>query len=111
MGNDQKVVDRLRRAAEFEGEPMWQLPIVDAYKKGYTSGIADLNNTGKSKAQTIMGAIFLREFIGESAWAHLDIAASSWTDDELPIGPKGATGVMVRTLVEFVSRFKKRPPD
>lgn len=106
LGTDQKLVDRLRRAAEEEGEPMWQLPIVEEYKKGYTSGIADLNNTGKSKAQTIMGAIFLREFVKKTAWAHMDIAASSWTEDALPISPKGATGVMVRTLAEFVVGFK-----
>ncbi len=106
MGTDQKLVDRMRRAAESEGEPMWQLPIVEAYKKGYTSGIADLNNTGKSKAQTILGAIFLREFVGGLPWAHLDIAASSLTDEDLPIGPKGATGIMVRTLVEFVSSYR-----
>jgi leucyl aminopeptidase len=111
MGNDQKLVDRLLHAAEEAGEPMWQLPIVEAYKKGYTSGIADLNNTGKSKAQTILGALFLREFVGKIPWAHLDIAASSWTDDPLPTGPKGATGTMVRTLVEFVCGFRKSVSD
>lgn len=107
MGNDQKLVDRLRRAAESSGELMWQLPIVEAYRKGYTSGIADLNNSGKGKAQTILGAIFLKEFVGKTPWAHLDIAASSWTDEPLPLGPRGATGVTVRTLVQFVSGFKK----
>ncbi|MFA4875658.1 MAG: M17 family metallopeptidase, partial [bacterium] len=111
LGSEQKLVDKLCRAAEAEGEPMWQLPIVEQYKKGYTSGIADLNNSGKSKAQTIMGAIFLREFVGKTPWAHLDIAASSWADDELPIGPKGATGIMVRTLVEFVNGFKGKMPE
>jgi leucyl aminopeptidase len=107
MSEEQKLIDRLRRSAEAVGEPMWQLPIVEEYKKGYTSGIADLNNVGKSKAQTINGAIFLREFAGDATWAHLDIAASSWTDEQLPTSPKGGTGVPVRTLVDFVCSYKK----
>ncbi len=107
LGNDQKLIDRLKRSAEAVGEPMWQLPMVEEYKKGYTSGIADLNNNGKSKAQTILGAIFLREFVDDTPWAHLDIAASSWTDEPLPTCPKGATGTAVRTIVDFVCGFKK----
>lgn len=111
MGTDQKIVDKLKRAAEQAGEPIWQLPIVDAYKKGYTSGIADLNNNGKSKAQTILGAIFLREFVGNVPWAHLDIGASNWTDEGWPTAPRGATGASVRTLVAFVAGFKKTIQD
>lgn len=111
VGSDQKLIDRLRRAAELAGERMWQLPMVEEYRKGYTSGIADLNNNGKGKAQTILGGIFLKEFVGDVPWAHLDIAASSWTDEELPTAPKGATGIMVRTLVNFVAGFKKSVPD
>lgn len=111
LGTDQKVVDRLKRAADATGEPLWQLPIVDAYRKGYTSSIADMNNTGKSRAQTTMGAIFLKEFIGKIPWAHLDIAASSWTEEELPLSPRGGTGATVRMLVSFVCGFKKSVVD
>ncbi len=111
MGTDQKLVDRIRRAAEAAGERTWQLPMVEEYRKGYTSGIADLNNNGKGKAQTILGAIFLKEFVGEVPWAHIDIAASSWTDEELPLSTKGATGAMVRTMVNFVMGFKKSVPE
>ncbi|MFH1829712.1 MAG: leucyl aminopeptidase [Pseudomonadota bacterium] len=107
LGSDQKLVDKLKRSAEATGEPIWQLPMVEEYKKGYTSGIADLNNNGKSKAQTILGALFLREFVDDTPWAHLDIAASSWTDESLPTCPKGATGIAVRTIVDFVCGFKK----
>jgi len=106
VGNDQKLIDKLFKSAEHAGERMWQLPMVEEYKKGYTSGIADLNNTGKSKAQTIMGAIFLREFVGDAKWVHLDIAASSWSDAAREWDPKGATGCMVRTLVDFAMNFK-----
>jgi len=105
MGNDQKLVDGLMTASKSSGEPAWQLPMVEEYKKGYTSGIADLNNNGKGKAQTILGAIFLREFVNEIPWAHIDIAASSWTDENLPLSPKGATGTMVRTMIEFLMSY------
>lgn len=111
LGNDQKIIDKLKRAAELAGEPMWQLPMVEYYMKGYTSGIADLNNTGKSKAQTILGALFLNEFVGKTPWAHLDIAACAWTDEDLPLAPKGGTGTMVRTLVNFALSFKKSVPE
>ena len=111
VGNDQKIVDRLRRAAEISGEYVWQLPIVEQYKRGFTSGIADLNNVGKGKAQTINASIFLREFVGKTPWAHLDIAACSWTEEELPLSTKGSTGTMVRTLTSFVLGFKKTLAD
>ncbi len=107
MGTDRRLVERLTKAGEAAGEPMIALPLVEEYMKGYTSGIADLNNTGKGKAQTILGGLFLKEFVGETPWAHLDIAASAWTTEELPLSGKGATGAMVRTLVEFVTAFRK----
>ncbi|MBT3180942.1 MAG: leucyl aminopeptidase [Deltaproteobacteria bacterium] len=108
VGSDQKLIDRLIKSSKHAGEPMWQLPFVEEYKKGYTSGIADLNNSGKSRAQTILGAIFLNEFVDEKIpWAHLDIAASAWTDEPLPTSPKGGTGVMVSTLVDFVMNWSR----
>jgi len=106
MGNDERLIAKMMAAAKSSGEPMWQLPMVEEYKKGYTSGIADLKNSGKSKAQTIMGAIFLREFVDEKIpWAHIDIAASSWTEEKLPLSDLGGTGAMTRSLIEFVMKF------
>lgn len=107
LGNDQRAIDRICRAADCVGELVWQLPIVESYMKGYTSGIADLNNTGKSRAQTINGALFLREFIDRTSWVHLDIAASSSTDEDVPLSPKGATGAMVRTIIGFIMGYKR----
>lgn len=111
MGNDQRLIDRLRRAAEATGERLWQLPLVEEYREGFTSGIADLNNSGKSKAQAIVGGLFLRDFVGGIPWVHVDIGASAWTEDGLPLAPKGATGAMVRTLIDFVMHFKKSVAD
>ncbi len=107
VGSGQKVVDRLIKASDSAGEYTWQLPIVEEYAKGFKSGIADLTNISKGRAQTINAALFLREFVGEDIpWAHLDIAASSWSAEELPLSTKGATGAMVRTLIEFVMNYR-----
>lgn len=106
MGNDDHLVERLMKASKACGEYLWQLPIVEEYKKGYTSGIADLNNNGKGKAQTILGAIFLREFVGDIPWAHIDIGASAWTEENIPLSIKGATGAAVRTLIEFLMNYQ-----
>jgi leucyl aminopeptidase len=106
MGTNPKTINAIKNASKVAGEHIWELPIVEEYKKGYTSGIADLNNQGKGKAQTILGAIFLREFVDEKIpFAHIDIAASSFTDEGDMLCPIGGTGAMVRTLVEFVRKF------
>lgn len=105
MGNNQRLVDKLMKASKSSGEPMWQLPMVEEYKEGYKSGIADLSTSGKGKAQTILGALFLHEFLDDTPWAHIDIAAASWTDEKNSTSEKGATGVMARTMIEFLMSF------
>lgn len=102
LGTDQKLIDRLIAAGRTAGEPMWQLPLEKEYLAGFKGGPADLRNCGQSGASTITGALFLSEFVGEAAWAHLDIAESSWNDEIKPLGPKGGTGAPVRTLCEFL---------
>jgi leucyl aminopeptidase len=60
-------------------------------------------NSGGRAAGAISAAVFLREFVGETPWAHLDIAGTAWIDDARPWATKGASGVMVRTLVELAA--------
>ena len=86
---------------------MWRLPLwpeLDSEVKGAT---ADLNNIAKGsvKAGTIIGAVFLKEFVGKTKWAHLDIAGPSFTSKDNGYTPKGATGFGVRTLVRYVMSF------
>ena len=66
------------------------------------SDIADLRNTGERWGGAIAAAHFLREFVGETPWIHLDIAGPSFSHKERGYIPKGGTGVGVRTLVELV---------
>ena len=102
IGNDQALMDRLLGAAAAAGERVWQLPSWDEYKDQLKSDIADLKSTGGRGAGAITAALFIGHFVEGKPWVHLDIAGSAATDTEQPYTPKGATGVMVRTLVRFV---------
>jgi len=102
LATDQKFANLLIKAGEQSGDPLWQLPLEKSYAKGLTTSIADIRNTGSSKAGTINGALFLLNFVGETPWAHLDIASNAWTDEPTPLCPKGATGAGVRLLTQFL---------
>lgn len=102
LGNDQKFIDRFLAAAKAENEHAWQLPLEKEYKKDLSDGPADLKNSAKTKADTIGGALFLHEFVGDTKWVHLDIAESAWSDEEKDFITKGGTGTTVRTLVRLL---------
>lgn len=99
FGNNQPLIDRLLRVGQSTGERMWQLPMDPEYKEQIRSQVADIKNTGGRAAGSITGALFIGEFAEDTPWAHLDIAATAWTDKEKGWQVKGATGVPVRTLV------------
>lgn len=102
LGTDQRLIDQLLRASKTAAEPMWQLPLEQEYLAGFKGGLADLKNCGKSGASTITGGLFLSQFVGDTPWAHLDIAESSWNEENSLLGPKGGSGSPVRTLCEFL---------
>jgi leucyl aminopeptidase len=99
---DDGVASQLEKAAESAGEKIWRLPIEEKYIEGLKSGIADLKNTGPRAGGSITAAIFLKQFVKETPWAHLDIAGPVWTDKENGYNGSGATGFGVRTLVNWV---------
>lgn len=102
MGNDTALVKLLRRAGEATGERLWELPLWDEYGEIMKSDVADLKNAGGPHAGTITAAWFLQRFVGKSRWAHVDIAGTAWEEKGRPYQPKGATGVGVRLLVEYL---------
>ncbi len=103
LGTDQDVIDGIIDAGKDTGEGFWQLPIGKGYSKMIKSNIADIQNIGnKSGAGTIMGAVFIQEFIDKAKWAHLDIAGTAWDDSGSAYQSKGPTGVAIRTLVKYV---------
>jgi leucyl aminopeptidase len=107
FGNEDAVVWEVLEAARAAGEEMWRLPMLELQKDTLKSEVADLKNTGERWGGAINAALFLREFVGETPWVHLDIAGPSMSSKERGYFGKGATGIGVRTLVEMVrSRAK-----
>jgi len=105
MGNDQGLVDEIIECGKENGEGFWQLPVSKEYSKQIKSDIADIKNIGpRGKAGTIMGAVFIQEFVDKAKWAHLDIAGTAWADSPKPHAAKGPTGVAVRSLLTLVER-------
>ncbi|HEV7699164.1 MAG TPA: leucyl aminopeptidase [Pyrinomonadaceae bacterium] len=105
MGNDQNFVDEITECGREVGEGFWQLPLGPEYSKQIKSDIADIKNIGpRGKAGTIMGAVFIQEFVDKAKWAHLDIAGTAWADGVKPHQAKGPTAVAVRTLLKLVEK-------
>lgn len=102
FGNNQRLMNRLLKAAKETGERAWQLPMDDIYKELNRSDIADVKNAGSRWGGAISAAQFLHEFAGNTPWVHLDIAGTSDTTREAGYLTKGATGAPVRTLVTLV---------
>jgi leucyl aminopeptidase len=101
FGNSQELIDQIVKAANETGERLWQMPMYEEYKEQNKSDVADVKNSGGRWAGAITAAQFLAEFVGEAPWAHIDIAGTSFREKEGGYLPKGATGVGVRTLVNF----------
>ncbi len=107
MGNDQKLMDKIKACATAENEYIWQLPLIDEHRNDIKSNVADLKNIGSGNAGAQKGALFLEEFITKDkgiAWAHFDIAGVGDSQSHLPYCPeKGASGVMIRTLTNYLT--------
>lgn len=107
MGNDRRLLDRVKRAGEETGERCWELPLWSEYQEMIKGHHSDLLNIGGKYAGTITAAMFLKEFVPEKTpWAHLDIAGTSWCDSPRPDCPKGATGVGVRLLANLLRHWR-----
>jgi leucyl aminopeptidase len=102
LGNDRRLIRDVLAAGDAVGEPGWELPMHEPYRKLIDSDVADVKNVGKRWGGAITAALFLREFVGDVPWVHLDIAGPAFTDRVGDYWPKGATGVPVRTLVRYV---------
>jgi len=103
MSNNDQLANRLFKAGEAEGELVWRMPLAEAYDKGLESPIADMQNiTNDRAAGSITAAHFLQRFVGDTPWAHFDIAGVAWSKKDKPTVPKGATAFGVRLLERLV---------
>ena len=102
LGTDESLVQEIREAGDRSGERCWPLPLWKEYREQLDSSVADLKNVGGRPAGTITAATFLREFVGDVPWAHLDIAGTAYGEGKPSYRRKGAYGVPTRTLLEWV---------
>jgi leucyl aminopeptidase len=103
LANDRDLGGMLERASERTGEKLWEMPLYPEYDENMKSEIADISNISTERnAGTIMGAVFLKNFVGESRWAHIDIAGTAWYSKQRGYRPRFATGWGVRLLTEFI---------
>lgn len=102
MGSDRQLVLDLLRAGEEEGEPGWELPLWVDYRRNIESTVADVKNTGGRYGGAINAGLFLREFVGDVPWAHLDVAGTAFSENGGEYWPKGATGSPARTLIRYI---------
>lgn len=105
MTNDSKTLEPFFRISKRTGERIWELPLIQEYKEHIKSSVADLQNISKvrGEAGTIIGGLFLQEFVDGAPWIHFDIAGPAWTAKDAPYCPEGGTGVLVRTLLEYLT--------
>jgi leucyl aminopeptidase len=102
FSNNDDLADALIRAGKSADEAVWRLPLGDSYDKKINSDIADVKNTGDGDAGSVIGAQFLKRFVNDVPWAHIDIGGVAWSFDDHPNVPKGATGWGVRLLDQLV---------
>ncbi|HET6967879.1 MAG TPA: leucyl aminopeptidase [Ornithinibacter sp.] len=105
FGNDEALVGRVQAAAASVDEPVWHLPLEKKYRKQLDSEIADISNLGGPYAGSTTAALFLAEFVGETPWAHVDIAGTMQVDADEAWRSKGATGFGARLLAELARDF------
>ena len=105
MGNDEELMAKIKAAGEKSFERVWQLPLFEEYEKLIKSDVADVKNTGGRWAGAITAGLFLKKFVGDAKWTHLDIAGTAILEEDLPYAPKGGSGVGVRLLIELLKNW------
>ncbi len=106
FSNDDETSNKFLGVLATSGEKFWRMPCTEDYREQIKSSIADIMNTGGSRyGGAITAAMFLKEFVGETPWIHLDIAGTTWADDAKPWLSKGPTGMGVRSIAEWVRSY------
>ncbi|HMD78303.1 MAG TPA: leucyl aminopeptidase [Terracidiphilus sp.] len=106
FSNDDDAYAKFEGALATSGEKFWRLPLGEEYAELIKSDIGDIKNTGGRYGGAITAAEFLRVFVEDTPWIHLDIAGLAWTEDAKPYIAKGPSGVAVRSILEWVRSYK-----
>ncbi len=107
FSNNEEIFEKFADALKRAGEKMWRLPVDEEYQEMIKSGIADIVNSGGRWGGAVTAAKFLKEFVDDKPWIHLDIAGVAWMEENKSWIAKGPSGMAVRSLVEFVRRYEK----
>lgn len=104
MGNDDGLIKAIARAGEQVHERAWHMPLYEEYAEYIKGDIADIRNISRRRSGGLVTAgFFLKRFAGDTPWAHLDIAGTAWADKPGPYTAKGATGIGVRLLMNYIA--------
>jgi leucyl aminopeptidase len=109
ISNDDAFAKEFLAAAQPTGERFWQMPYYEEYSNQMKSDVADLKNTGGRAAGTLTAAAFLRAFIENTPWIHLDVAGTAYLENESAWQAKGPTGMPVRSLVALAETLGGTP--
>ncbi len=107
MGNDEALMNRVKAAAAAAGEKCWELPLFEEYREQIKSDVADIKNTGGRNAGSITAALFLKEFVEDTPWVHIDMAGVDNYEKDKGVLVKGASGIPVRTLVNLALQMAR----
>jgi leucyl aminopeptidase len=105
FSNNEEIWANFNAALATSGEKFWRLPLGEEYAEQIKSDIGDIKNTGGRWGGAITAAEFLRVFVEDTPWIHLDIAGMAWVEDSRPYIAKGPSGVGVRSLLEWVRKY------
>jgi len=103
--NQDELAEKLRVAARDAGESMWHMPLIEELREGLKSDYADLKHTADRWGGSITAALFLREFVGNTPWVHIDIAGPSMASRAHGIYSKGGTGHGVLTFLRLIEMY------
>jgi leucyl aminopeptidase len=109
FANNEEMYRRFEEAEKRAGEKMWRMPLDSEYQEQIRSNIADIMNTGGRWGGAVTAAMFLKEFVSDTPWIHLDIAGTAWMEDSKPWIAKGPSGITLRTIVEYVRDMAADP--
>jgi leucyl aminopeptidase len=107
FSNNDAFRQKFQASAARQGEKMWHMPLDDEYREYLKSSFADIGNIGGRWGGSVTAAYFLKEWVGDTPWVHLDIAGTGWLDENKPYMPKGPSGVCVRSFVDLALNWSK----